>query len=241
MSYFTAVIATDAWGWRARDVSVDDAETLEDLADRLRAAAVADAPVLAILEREDDWFALVRVDGDDEPRVFVSDLDAASRGHFGPLLATAAELSDDAREQDGYRPDDGDEERRRTPAPAAGRPVDPAGADAADDEGGIGSGGGVGAADDDSVDHAAAVDEVPAAEDELVVDEDSAVDRDAAVDDEVGSAPSAWAGDPDLLADLGFPGERLRRLAEDDSDDPASAIAEIGEEVGFYDLVEALR
>jgi putative tRNA adenosine deaminase-associated protein len=236
VSYFTAVIATDAWGWRARDVSVDDAETLEDLADRLRAAAVADAPVLAILEREDDWFALVRVDGDDEPRVFVSDLDAASRGHFGPFLATAAELSGDAQEQDGYRPDDGDEESGRSSAPSAAGSAPP----------GAAAGVGIQVGERDDPPPAGTPDD--AAEDDVgddevgsgsVIDEDP-LDDDETVDDEAG-APSAWAGDPDLLADLGFPGERLRRLAEDDSDDPASAIAEIGEEVGFYDLVEALR
>jgi putative tRNA adenosine deaminase-associated protein len=240
VSYFTAVIATDAWGWRARDVSVDDAETLEDLADRLRAAAVADAPVLAILEREDDWFALVRVDGDDEPRVFVSDLDAATRGHFGPLLSTAAELSGDAQEQDGYRPDDEDEQSGRSPAPSAAGSA-PAGAAAGvgvqvgerDDPPPVGTPDDAAEDDvgDDGVGSGSVIDEDP-------LDGDEAVDE--TVDDEAG-APSAWAGDPDLLADLGFPGERLRRLAEDDSDDPASAIAEIGEEVGFYDRVEALR
>jgi hypothetical protein len=37
----------------------------------------------------------VRVDGDDEPRLFVSDLYAASHSHYGPLLAPAADVDSD--------------------------------------------------------------------------------------------------------------------------------------------------
>jgi putative tRNA adenosine deaminase-associated protein len=92
VSYFTAVIASDGAGWRTRDVDVEDAASLDDLADTLRAVGRGNQPVLAVIEHEDEWFALVRVDGDEEPRVFVSDLPAASRGAFAELLAPAAEV-----------------------------------------------------------------------------------------------------------------------------------------------------
>ncbi len=92
VSYFTAVIASDGVAWRARDVDVEDAASLDDLADTLRSVGRGNQPVLAVIEHEDEWFALVRVDGDDEPRVFVSDLPAASRGAFAELLAPAAEV-----------------------------------------------------------------------------------------------------------------------------------------------------
>ena len=65
VAYFTAVIARAGASWRSRDVEVDDANTLEDLTDALRGVAVGDQPVLAVIEHEDEWFALVRVDGDD--------------------------------------------------------------------------------------------------------------------------------------------------------------------------------
>ncbi|GMA86710.1 hypothetical protein GCM10025868_19600 [Angustibacter aerolatus] len=50
----------------------------------MRSAAHADGPVVAVLEREDEWFALVRADAgsSEDHRVFVSDLDAAERSQF---------------------------------------------------------------------------------------------------------------------------------------------------------------
>ncbi|WP_461024096.1 tRNA adenosine deaminase-associated protein [Thalassiella azotivora] len=92
MSYFTAVMASDGDGWRTRDVDVEDAASLDDLADSLRGLSREGEPVLAVIEHEDEWFALVRVDGDDDPRVFVSDALAASRGAFAELLAPATDV-----------------------------------------------------------------------------------------------------------------------------------------------------
>ena len=105
MSYFTAVIASDGRQWRPRDVDVEDATSLDDLADTLRNVGHGDRPVLALLEHEDEWFALVRVDGDDDPRVFVSDMPAASRGAFAELLAPAAELEVAVRSVSGRTSD----------------------------------------------------------------------------------------------------------------------------------------
>jgi putative tRNA adenosine deaminase-associated protein len=172
VAYFTAVIARAGASWRSRDVEIDDANTLEDLTDALRGVAVGDQPVLAVIEHEDEWFALVRVDGDDEPRLFVSDLAAASRSHYGPLLAPAADVDsvdeiDDAGEEDDEE-EDGDRE---------------------DDE-----------------------PKIP-----------------------------AWAGESDLLEDLGVSGRTLRKLVEENSDDPGTVLGEVGEVVGFVELLDALR
>jgi putative tRNA adenosine deaminase-associated protein len=173
VAYFTAVIARTASAWRARDVEVDDATSLEDLTDSLRSVAVGDQPVLAVIEHEDEWFALVRVDGDEEPRLFVSDLYTASHSHYGPLLAPAADV------------------------------------DSADE-----------IADDD--------------ED----DEDS--DGEAQAEDEEPKL-AAWAGETDLLEDLGVSGRTLRKLVEENGDDPGAVLAEVGEVVGFVELLDALR
>jgi putative tRNA adenosine deaminase-associated protein len=172
VAYFTAVIARAGASWRSRDVEIDDADTLEDLTDALRGVAVGDQPVLAVIEHEDEWFALVRVDGDDEPRLFVSDLAAASRSHYGPLLAPAADVDD--------------------------------------------------------------VDEVDDAGEEDDEEEDG--DRE---DDEPKVA--VWAGESDLLEDLGVSGRTLRKLVEENSDDPGTVLGEVGEVVGFVELLDALR
>ncbi len=181
MAYFTAVIAQSGPGWKARDIEVDEYSALDDLVDALRGAAVADQPVLAVVEHEDEWFSIVRVDGEDEPRMFVSDLFAASRSSYAELLAPAADMDD---EQDHEHIDD----------------------DTASEEDGDGDG------EEDG--------EPPEAS-EIEID--------------------AWAGEADLLEDLGVSGKELRRLVEEHSEDPGFVLGEVGEKVGFANLLEALR
>jgi putative tRNA adenosine deaminase-associated protein len=176
VAYFTAVIARSGTSWKARDVEVDDATSLEELADALRSAALDDQPVLAVIEHEDEWFALIRVDGDDEPRLFVSDLGATVHGHYAGLLASAADV------------------------------------DVADE---------------------AAVDD----EDEGEGEEEPG----GGSDDEAEPVVVAWAGDPEILDDLGVTARALRKLTEERGDDPGAVLADIGETVGFADLLDALR
>jgi putative tRNA adenosine deaminase-associated protein len=180
VAYFTAVLARSGRAWKARDIEVDESSTLDDLADALRSVAIHDEPVLALVEHEDEWFALIRVDGEDEPRLFVSDLFAASRSSYSELLAPAADV--------------------------------------------------------DSED-----DDLPAAQEE---DEESESDEeeDGAEPPEPDAIPvAAWAGETDLLEDLGVSGRVLRKLVEDNADDPGAVLAEVGETVGFSELLEALR
>ncbi|HET9654834.1 MAG TPA: tRNA adenosine deaminase-associated protein [Kineosporiaceae bacterium] len=175
MAYFTAVIAKIGRAWKARDVEVDDAETLDELADALRSAAVDDQPVLAVVEHEDEWFALVRIDAEEEPRLFVSDLGAASHSPYGEILAPAADIDVPDDDEDGG----GDGE-----------------AGSEGEDGGAGDG-------DESV--------------------------------------AAWAGEADLLEDLGVSARTLRKLVEDNADDPGAVLGEVGETCGFAELLEALR
>ncbi len=86
MSYFTAAIGRNGSGWRALDVDLEDAETLDELGEQLRVAGDG-VPVVAVIEHEDDWFALVRVDDGEDPRAFVSDLDATERSRYADLLS----------------------------------------------------------------------------------------------------------------------------------------------------------
>jgi putative tRNA adenosine deaminase-associated protein len=85
--YFTAVLARDGDKWFPRNIDLEALETLDDLADALRAREVGDTePVLAFIEREDSWWAVVRVDGDEDPRVFMSDAVGAATSAFAALL-----------------------------------------------------------------------------------------------------------------------------------------------------------
>ena len=84
--YFAALLARTEDGWEASDTELDDVETLADLADLARETATDDEPVLACIEQEGQWFGVVRVEGEDDPRVFVSDAAAAMRSSYGEIL-----------------------------------------------------------------------------------------------------------------------------------------------------------
>ncbi|MEU3395631.1 putative tRNA adenosine deaminase-associated protein [Streptomyces filamentosus] len=93
--YFAALLARTEDGWEASDTELDDVETLADLADLAREAAADEGEtVLVFIEQEDAWFGIVRVDGEDDPRVYVSDAAAAARSSYGEIL-TSELLGDD--------------------------------------------------------------------------------------------------------------------------------------------------
>ncbi|QHC27447.1 tRNA adenosine deaminase-associated protein [Streptomyces sp. GS7] len=84
--YFAALLARTEDGWEASDTELDNVETLTDLADLAREAAIDDNTVVALIEQEDAWFGVVRVDGEEDPRVFVSNAAIASRSSYGAML-----------------------------------------------------------------------------------------------------------------------------------------------------------
>ena len=86
--YFAALLARTEDGWEASDTELDDVETLADLTDLARQAAIDDETVLVCIEQEGAWFGIVRVDGEDDPRIYVSDAAAAARSAYGEILLT---------------------------------------------------------------------------------------------------------------------------------------------------------
>ncbi|MBW1604487.1 hypothetical protein JJV70_20750 [Streptomyces sp. JJ66] len=104
--YFAALLARTEEGWEASDTELDDVETLDDLADLARAAAVGEDTVLVCIEQEGDWFGVVRVDGEEDPRIYVSSGAAAARSAYGEILLTDELL--------GREPDDGNDLERLT-------------------------------------------------------------------------------------------------------------------------------
>ncbi|MEV0693993.1 hypothetical protein [Streptomyces sp. NPDC050388] len=86
--YFAALLARTEDGWEASDTELDDVETLSDLADLAREAAPDEDTVLVLIEQEDGWFGVVRVDGEEDPRIYVSDAAAAARSSYGEILLT---------------------------------------------------------------------------------------------------------------------------------------------------------
>ncbi|MFC8422310.1 hypothetical protein ACFUN7_15790 [Streptomyces sp. NPDC057236] len=86
--YFAALLARTEDGWEASDTELDDVETLSDLADLAREASPDEDTVLVLIEQEGGWFGVVRVDGEEDPRVYVSDAAAAARSSYGEILLT---------------------------------------------------------------------------------------------------------------------------------------------------------
>ncbi|GAA0660554.1 hypothetical protein GCM10010193_09390 [Kitasatospora atroaurantiaca] len=141
MAYFAAVLARTDGGWDVSETELDDVETLADLADLAREAAQDDDTVLVFIEQEDAWFAVLRVDGEEDPRIFVSDGAAAARSSYGSILtdelvdrvgdgdfddfdSLVSELEDEDAETDES---DQDEEDAGTAVGPGGVPVGPLG------------------------------------------------------------------------------------------------------------------
>jgi putative tRNA adenosine deaminase-associated protein len=116
VAYFAALLARTDDGWESTDIELDQVDDLEGLADLMRDAAVDEEPVLLFLEQEDLWFAIVRVDGDDDPRVFVSDRTAVAHSAYAEMLLSAEEeLFEDLE-----APEPDDETDEEAPPPATG-------------------------------------------------------------------------------------------------------------------------
>ncbi|MCE7080480.1 hypothetical protein [Streptomyces sp. ST2-7A] len=96
--YFTALLARTENGWEASDTELDDVESLDELADLARAASPDDEPVLVCIEQEGAWFGVVRVDGEEDPRIFVSDASRAMRSGWGEILIGDELLGREPRE-----------------------------------------------------------------------------------------------------------------------------------------------
>jgi putative tRNA adenosine deaminase-associated protein len=104
MSYFAAVLARSGDRWRADEAEVDDCESLADLGDVLR--DVGGQVRLLVIEQDDEYAAIVRLDeDDDDPRAFLSDGHAADAYPMAAVVAEElAEIGEDELEDDEDAP-----------------------------------------------------------------------------------------------------------------------------------------
>ncbi|MBN6050558.1 tRNA adenosine deaminase-associated protein [Nonomuraea sp. RK-328] len=94
---FAAAFVRTPDGWSGAEVDLSEAEIVDDLGDAVSEALSLSGDELALLcvEVEDEWFAIVRYVGDEEPRVFLSDAHAIAPGSLGELFAEFAGVSAD--------------------------------------------------------------------------------------------------------------------------------------------------
>ncbi|HEY8456311.1 MAG TPA: tRNA adenosine deaminase-associated protein [Actinopolymorphaceae bacterium] len=85
MSYFAAAFTRSGGDWWGTELDLDDAESIEAIADVASEVDSDDGNVVILVE-EEDWFGVVRVEDDDDPRVFVSDGAEAMRTTVGEAM-----------------------------------------------------------------------------------------------------------------------------------------------------------
>ena len=103
MPYFAAVFARVPGGWTGRDVDMDDLETLDEVAEVMRDATGEEALTLLFVEEDEEWFAILRVDGVEDPRVFISDVRAPLVSGLAALVYGEAEEEPESEDEQQTR------------------------------------------------------------------------------------------------------------------------------------------
>jgi putative tRNA adenosine deaminase-associated protein len=113
VTYATAAIARADSEWFGDELELDEVEDLDGVVELLREVVGDEADVaLLFVEEDDEWFAVLRVDADGEPRVFVSDARVIASSDIAALFAEAAievgaDEADDGEDEDDDDPDEG--------------------------------------------------------------------------------------------------------------------------------------
>lgn len=104
--HFAALLAHRGGMWSGRELDVTTYEDLDGLVETMRDAADAGTALLFV-EEDDEYLAIVRVDGDRDPRCFISDDRAVRTSPVAALVMEdlAADEADDEDEEEGIRPD----------------------------------------------------------------------------------------------------------------------------------------
>ncbi len=110
MTYFAAALARTDDGWTGQEVDLDEMKDLEAVSEELRdLTGDGPGPALLLLEENDEYVAVVRVDGGttglDDPRVFLSDRRAVQGSEVAAMLWEGSPEDGAADEGDeGTRP-----------------------------------------------------------------------------------------------------------------------------------------
>lgn len=117
MAYTATALIRSAGEWSGQECDLDDVADLDSLTDLVRDLAPDGATTVLFVEEDDDYVAVVRVDGDDEPRVFLSDQRAvAEYALVAKVFADAVVVVDDSES------DEDDDESPRAEGRPAGDP-----------------------------------------------------------------------------------------------------------------------
>jgi putative tRNA adenosine deaminase-associated protein len=225
VSYYAVALSRTDGKWTGAELDLDDAGDIDEAVESLREEAGSDADTaLLFVESDDEFLAVIRLDSDDDFRVFGSDAAFASESKIGEVLLA-------------------DLEPVRTPARGAGieavedvDEIDELDQELDEEE-----------ADDEDLDDLDEADPdrpkgATAAAD--VVDAQDSGDDDAGDDSEEGRVAATAGepvGDPGLLADLGTSATQLLALVAHEGMLPSDVIADVCERAGCAEEYEELR
>lgn len=108
MTYVATALARSAASWRGQDIDIQELEDLDTVVEVLRDLGTGDEPVLLMVEENDEWFGIVRIDGDADARLFLSDARVLGQSEIGAVLfadAPAAPPEPDAEEEPAIQPE----------------------------------------------------------------------------------------------------------------------------------------
>lgn len=111
MPHFAAALSRRQSAWSGEELDLKEVEDLDGVVEEIRRFGDDADLQLLFVEEDDEWFAIVRVDEDGDPRVFLSDGRAMESSELGALFgeaAAVAEPSDD--DEDGDNEDEDDED-----------------------------------------------------------------------------------------------------------------------------------
>jgi putative tRNA adenosine deaminase-associated protein len=112
VTYVASALARVNSAWYGDDVTLEDVEDLDGVVELVREVIGDDAETgLLFVEEDDEWFAILRIDADGDPRVFMSDARVVTSSDIAALFAEAAiEVSSvEESEADEEEPADDDE------------------------------------------------------------------------------------------------------------------------------------
>jgi len=106
VSYFASALARTDGTWSGTELDLGEVEDLDGLVEEMRRDADDAGLIVLFVEEDDEWFGIVRLDDDADPRAFLSDGRVLETSTVGALLAEAAAVTD----PDDDEPDDEDAE-----------------------------------------------------------------------------------------------------------------------------------
>ena len=110
MPYFAIAVARKPAGWTGQEVDLDELEDLDGVTELLRDMLNEEAgTALLLVEENDEYMLAVRVDGESDPRSFISDVRAVETSElaakFYDLTMPEVVIEDEDDDESAARPE----------------------------------------------------------------------------------------------------------------------------------------